>query len=221
MKNPWVITIFIAIALFGGSFWYASLSAERNNAGVEIQPYVKGNPEAQVTLVKYSDFSCPACADAAFVVQDVMEQYGDVVSFEYRHFPFITPASARAAVAAEAAGQQGKFYEFHDLLFANQSAWSRSSNPTALFLEYADTLELDLDTFRRHLNSTMLRDHTMEDMAAGRAAGITGTPTFFLNGERMEFRSFEEFVDQVSAAATGTPATESATPANSNVRFGI
>jgi protein-disulfide isomerase len=223
MKNPWVIVGVLAVILFGGSFWYASESAERNNEGVEIKPQIKGNSEAEVSLVKYSDFSCPACRDASFVVADVMEEYGESVAFEYRHFPFISPASTRAAVAAEAAGQQGKFYEYHDLLFENQTVWRNSPNPAVLFLDYAETLELDMDTFRRHLNSTLLREHTMSDMAEGRERGVTGTPTFFLNGERLVFQSYEEFNNQIVAAITGEVLQEEPTVPDDSaeIRFGI
>ena len=120
MKNPWVIIGLITVVLFGGAIWYSSYVNEQNNEGVEIMTHVKGNPNADVVLVEYSDLQCPACAAYHPVVKEVVEQYSDEIRFEYKHFPLpMHPYAIQAAVAAEAAGQQGMFFEFHDLLFEN------------------------------------------------------------------------------------------------------
>lgn len=209
MKNPWVVIGIIAVVLFGGSFWYASISAEKNNEGIEIVDHIKGSDEASVTLVKYSDFLCGACASAQPAVQQVLELHGDDIRYEYRHFPFLSATSRQAAIAVEAAGQQGKFYEFHDLVFENQTAVTQSRAPQALFIQYAEQLELDVDLFRRHLNSSMLKSHVEEDFAAGRALNVTGTPTFFLNGERMVIESYADFVIQIGEAVANASDTAS------------
>lgn len=224
MKNPWVIIGVIAVVLFGGSFWYASLSADKNNEGVEVVQHVKGNPEAPVVLVEYSDLQCPACASAQPVVAQVLEQYGDLLRFEYRHFPLpIHPYAVDAALAAEAAGQQGKFFEFHDLLFTNQQAWSQSSTPRTFFFQYAEELDLDMGMFRRHMSSSVLRDNIQAQFAEGREAGVTGTPSFFLNGQKMQYTTYQEFFDQIEAAVGGAilnPDSNSA-EGSSDVIFGF
>lgn len=205
MKNPWVIIAIIAIFLFGGAFWYSNTSNEKNNEGVVLQDQIKGNAEATVTLVEYSDFQCPACAAFQPVVEQVLSTYGDQVRFEYKHFPLpIHPYALQAGVAAEAAGQQDKFFEFHDLLFANQTAWANSPTPNVLFMQYAEELDLDVDMFRRHMNSSILKERVRSQTQEGRDLSVTGTPTFFLNGEKMQIATYEDFVVQVSEAIDPT-----------------
>ncbi|KKT80132.1 MAG: Protein-disulfide isomerase [Parcubacteria group bacterium GW2011_GWF2_44_8] len=220
MKNPWVIIGIIVVILFGGSFWYAGSTAENNNEGITFEPHVKGNPDASVVLVEYSDFQCPACATFQPVLADVLDQFGDSIRFEYKHFPLpIHPLAEPAARAAEAAGQQGKFFEFHDVLFANQLSWSNSVNPAIPFVQYADELGLDVDTFKRHYNASLIRDRVREDLAEARQLELTGTPTFFLNGEKMVISTYEDFVNQIASAINPEAAAEaSSTPA---VEFGI
>jgi len=222
MKNPWVIIGTIAVVLFGSAFWYASISAEKNNEGVEILSHVKGNPEAGVVLVEYSDLQCPACEAFRPIINDVIATYGEEVRFEYKHFPLpIHQYAVQAAAAAEAAGQQGKFFEYHDALFDNQQTWARSASPKILFLQYADELELDMDTFRRHNNASLLRDKVEDDFAEGRELGVSGTPTFFLNGERMVFTTYQEFIDQVGVAVDPSTATEVGIEVEPEVKFGL
>lgn len=221
MKNPWIIVGVIAVILFGGAILLSNGSVSKSNEGVVVSENVKGNPEASVVLVEYSDFQCPACAAFQPVVDEVLASYGDSIKFEYKHFPLpIHQFAINAAVAAEAAGQQGKFFEFQNLLFANQSVWANSVAPNALFVSYAEELGLDTEQFSRNMKSTLLRDKVKAELAEGRALGITGTPTFFLNGERMVVATYEEFVQQVAAAVNPENATASdgLTP---EINFGI
>lgn len=204
----------VIVAVFAGAFWFADQAAEQANEGVVIEPNVKGNPDAEVVLVKYSDFQCPACAAAATVVDSLLEDYGGALRVEYRHFPLITihPLAIPAARATEAAAQQGAFWGMHDRLFENQQAWSDAANPTAFFIGYAEELGLDVPTFRRHLGASVIEEHVRAQFAEARDAGFTGTPTFTLNGERLQFQTYEEFVGQIEAAiaaANGTTATTS------------
>jgi protein-disulfide isomerase len=201
MKNPWIIIGIITVMLFGGAIWYSGVSAEKSNEGVVIQQNIKGNSEAEVTLVKYSDFQCPACAAFAPVVEQIVADHGDRLSFEYKNFPLpIHNHAQAAAVAAEAAGQQGQFFAMHDLIFANQAEWSQAAVPGVFFAQYAEEIGLDMDEFTRHQKSSVLRDKVRDEFAEGRELGVTGTPTFFLNGQRMSFSTYAEFVDQVLSA---------------------
>ncbi|MFM2424451.1 MAG: hypothetical protein RLZZ70_842 [Candidatus Parcubacteria bacterium] len=202
MKNPWVIVGLLAVVLIGGAVWYSSKAGATYNEGVTVQSYIKGNPEATVKLVEYSDFQCPACAAFQPVIADIIAEYGDRIAFEYRHFPLtqIHRLAEPAARAAEAAGQQGKFYEYHDLLFVNQSAWSNSSNPAQFFIQYATELGLDIDQFTRQQRSSLLRDHVRDQFNEARALGFSGTPSFVLNGEVMQFQTYDEFRQQIIAA---------------------
>ena len=230
MKNPWLIFGGIIILLFVGAFYIAGSAGEINNEGIEEVTHIKGNPDAEIVLVEYSDFQCPACRAMYPVVAEVMEQYGESVRFEYRHFPIerAHPYAVQAGAAAEAAGQQGKFYEFHDLLFDNQQEWSASPTPNVFFLQYAEQLGLDIDTYSRHANASLLRDKVRSQQQEGLQAGVTGTPTMFLNGQRMQYGSYEEFAAQVAAAvdpSTVTPQSEDievvGEAVGEPVRFGI
>lgn len=222
MKNPWVVIVVIVVVLFGGAILYSNISTERNNEGIVIERNIKGNPEAEVKLVEYSDFQCPACASFQPVLEQVMSDYGDQISLEYKHFPLpIHNYAMQAAVAAEAAGQQGKFFEFHDLLFKNQNTWSSASIPNSLFIQYAGELDLDIDQFKRQMSATKLRDRVKDDTSDGRDAKITGTPTFFLNGEKMEFDTFQAFAEQIIREVDPEALTSSSTETGSGVKFGI
>ena len=229
MKNPWVIFGALVALLFVGAFYIASTAGDRNNEGVEVISHIKGNPDAAVVLEEYSDFQCPACSAMFPVLADIMAEYGDQISFEYKHFPIerIHPYALQAAVAAEAAGQQGKFYEFHDLLFENQTTWSQSPTPNVFFMQYAEELGLDMDLFKRHTNASVLRDRVRAQQAEGVDRGVTGTPTLFLNGERMQYNTYEEFVTQIAIAvdpeaAAAMQAEDQPAPAEAgDIRFGI
>jgi len=201
MKNPWVIIGFLAIVLIGGSVWYSGNVQERNNEGIVIKPNIKGNQNATVTLTEYSDFQCPACAAFQPALSNALSEFPDDLKLEYKHLPLPFHALAvPAARAAEAAGQQDAFFAYHDLLFENQAIWSISPNPTALFYKYAADLDLDIDLFKRNFNSSEIRNRVKEDLDKARSLGLTGTPTFYLNGEIMIFKTYEEFYSQVAAA---------------------
>lgn len=226
MKNPWIIIGAITVILIGAAMWYAKSSEQDSNVGIVVPTvHIKGNPDADVKIVEYSDFQCPACAAFQPVVNDMLDTFGDRVSFEYRHFPLsaLHPYAEQAARAAEAAGQQGKFFEFHDKLFAEQDSWSAGAAPTTFFLRYAGDLGLDVDQFRLQLRSSLLRDEVRSDAAEGQKAGLTGTPTFFLNGERMEIKTYQDFFDQVARAVDPSYGEATTTPAlgGETVRFGI
>lgn len=235
MKNIWVIIGVVVVLLIGASVVLSQQLAKQANEGVVVTEHVKGNLDASVVLREYSDFQCPACAQFQPVIRDLVAQYGDSLRFEYRHFPLVQihPSAAPAALAAEAAGQQGKFFEFHDRLFEQQAEWSGSAVPQVFFEQYATELGLDIETFKRHQRSSLLRAAVQDDLAAAREKGFTGTPTFELNGERMQFQTFEEFVSQIETALGVTPpapaadGTDAATPDTTttdpaaDIRFGI
>jgi len=229
-KHFWKIIGLVAIVALGASFFYASKAAEKANEGVVIETRVKGNPDASVVITEYSDFQCPACLQMVPVIEDVMEMYGDQIRFEYKHFPLISihPFAAPAARAAEAAAQQGKFWEMHDKLFENQTVWSRGGNADAFFIKYAEEIGLDVPTFRRHLSSSVINDAIMSSFREAQALGLTGTPSLLLNGERMTYSTYDDFILQVEAALGVAPSDDSvesvgtSTDASqSGVRFGI
>ncbi|MEK7638922.1 MAG: thioredoxin domain-containing protein [Patescibacteria group bacterium] len=232
MKNPWVIIGILTVVLFGGAIWYSGQSEGKNNEGIELSAHLRGNPDAGVSLVEYSDLQCPACAAFVPSVDEVLAEYGDRIRFEYKHFPLpIHRFSQQAAVAAEAAGQQGKFFEYADLLFKNQNSWAAAAVPTTAFIQYAEQLELDTELFRRHLNSSVLREKVRADLADAQELQLGSTPTFILNGVQMdpnEFKTYDGFKQQIAFAVDPAGAAErygtssaSASDSSSPVRFGF
>lgn len=147
---------------------------------------VRSADNAKVTLVEFSDYQCPFCAQANPFVESILATYGDQVNFTYRHFPLVTIHSHAqlAAEAAEAAGAQGKFWEMHNLLFSNQADWEGLADALPTFQEYAQQLELNMDQFNQSLENHEFLPKIQQDLADGNTAGVNGTPAFFVDGER-------------------------------------
>ncbi|MFA7286516.1 MAG: thioredoxin domain-containing protein [Patescibacteria group bacterium] len=208
---------FVVIILVG-SVWALSRYGSTGSSGTagyvagadEVTPtdHLLGNPDAAVTLVEYSDFQCPACASYHPIVKQIMETYGDRVRFVYRHYPLrqIHPNAVLASSAAEAASEQGKFWEMHDLLFARQRSWSDDINAKGTFSDYAEELGLNKDTFLAAMSGDVIADRIATDEASGNRLGIAGTPTFFLNGEKLSVgATFEQFAAQLDEKLNAQP----------------
>lgn len=209
MKNPWVVIGLVVVVLIGGSVAYAQWAAQSANAGVEvIDVHAKGNPDAEVVLAKYSDFWCPACAQAHPFIKQLVEEYEDDLRFEYIHTRGVRNTQPVPFYAAEAAGQQGAFFEFHDLLFENHNQWRQSGNPGRIFEQYAEELGLDVAKWKTHQRSSLLRNKVNDDFRNATAAGINATPTFTLNGQRLEITTFNDVRMAVEEALGVQPEAE-------------
>ncbi|PFG41619.1 sodium/proton antiporter (NhaA family) [Isoptericola jiangsuensis] len=143
--------------------------------------HVRGDDDAAHTVVEYLDFECPFCARATGMWKDLRDHFGDRVRYVVRHLPLddVHPHARLAAVAAEAAHRQGRFWEMHDRLFANQSRLTADD-----LREHAVAVGLDLDRFDADLGDEALHARVVADMDSARASGARGTPTFFLDGAR-------------------------------------
>jgi protein-disulfide isomerase len=170
----------------------AAMAAERL---VVAGAPVKGPRQAAVTIVEFSDFQCPFCANAQAVVRRVLERYPGDVKLVYRHFPLERHAQAKlAAEASECAARQGKFWEYHDQLFASAPDLTRTR-----LQSLAEMVGLEPQGFSTCLDSGASAARVAEDLDAGKKAGVVGTPTFFVNGRMLEgaqpFAAFEKIVD--------------------------
>lgn len=224
MKNPWVVVTLFAVVLIFGAVLFSNAVDDKNNEDIQITSHVKGNQEAKVKLVEYSDFQCPSCAGFQLIIEAMLEQVGEDISFEFRSFPLSlsNPASVLSAVAAEAAAQQGRFFEYHDLLFENQLIWSTSATPNVLFIQFAKDLGLDIDLFKKHMSASVLIDKVKASREEGISMGVSQTPSFFLNGELMIINSHEDFMQQILMAVNLY--SSSTTQQNINpdgIKFGI
>ncbi len=171
--------------------------------------HIRSGENASVTLVEFADFQCPACASYHPVLEKLHETFGDNLKIAFRHYPLIQihQNALIASQAAEAAGAQGKFWEMHDILFERQNAWSAVANPTDIFVAYAGELLLNTEQFRNDLKNDDLKKNVLDDLSAGQKAKVNATPTFYLNGVKIENpQSYEAFAAMVTAAL-GTSAT--------------
>jgi len=169
--------------------------------------WARGPADAPITLVEYSDFQCPACAGTEPLVQLLLEAYGDRIRLIYRHFPLtsIHDKAQIAAEAAEAAGAQGKFWEMHTLLFERQQEWAylpADQAPQAL-ANFARELGLDVDRFTRDLEEHTFQPKVMKQYQDAVAMGLTGTPSFILNGRLVSNQGFlPTLIDEILARST-------------------
>jgi protein-disulfide isomerase len=145
--------------------------------------HVLGPADAPVTLVEYGDFQCPHCRTAHFYLKNVLATMGDDMRFVFRHMPLtqVHPMAQPAAEAAEAAGEQGKFWPMHDLIYENQDMLS-----PALLTRLGQRLGLDMQRFTDDMASHRFLPEVKEDFMSAVRSGAAGTPSFFINGEPYE-----------------------------------
>lgn len=185
-----------------------------------VPAHYKGGAAATVVVEEFADYQCPTCAVLHPTVQQLQAAYGDRVKIIFRNFPLQTlhPKAYDAAVAAEAAGLQGKFWEMQNLLFTNQQTWSTASDHRKLFEEYAQRIGLDLEKFKTDMAGMEAKTRVDKDMERGRAMNLNSTPSFYINGkplayENTEFNKFRAAID-AELAKTQQPAQQQQPAAN-------
>lgn len=157
-------------------------------------------PASALAFVEFLDFECEACRAAHPAIAELRAEYGDDVAFIVRNFPLHNNSEA-AAQAAEAAAAQGKYIEMVDLLFETQPEWGEQDiSQEAVFFGFAEQLGLDMESFRDVYEDPATIDKIRRDKSDGLALGVAGTPTFFLDGEKLEPSSFDELVTAVEDA---------------------
>jgi len=209
MKNKIILWAIITVVVIGSIFGIVKLASKSQTAGsdnlaitisaINDNENIKGDKEALATLIEYSDFQCPACGSYYPIVKKISEDMSAKVRFAYRHFPLPQHKNAKlAATVAEAAGKQGKFWEMHDLIFQNQSDWSEDKNAATIFAKYAQEVGLDLARFQTDIASDEIKAKIENDYKSGVKAGVNSTPSFFLNGKKMDNpRNYDEFKNAI------------------------
>ena len=150
----------------------------------------------KVVLTEYSDYQCPACAYFHPIVQKIKENMGDKVKVNLRYFPLNSHRyAALAARAAQAAKNQDKFLEMHNMLFERQTQWSSAGNPTTAIVGFAREIGLDMNKFTDDLNAGETQKTVMQQRQEGIDKGVNSTPTFFIDGQKIEPlpKTYEEF----------------------------
>ncbi len=200
MNKQFLIIVGVIIAALIGVFAFTNKSdnggsgGEGNNSSASN--HVEGAGKKGVTLTEFGDFQCPACKSYYPIVKEVKKFYGDDITFQFRHFPLnqIHPNAYAASRSAEAAGKQGKFFEMHDLLYENQDSWASSTNPTPIFEGFAKQLGLNVDQFKTDSASEAVGETINADIKIGQGLGVNSTPTFAINGKKIESpKSVDEF----------------------------
>ncbi len=223
MKNEVKIIIGIAVVavaiLVLGAFVFSknttsstpAISEEVVSKELLVTPTSRkiGPSDAKVTIVEFADFECPACAYAHPITKKIIAEYGDKIQYVYRNYP-LHFNSYPAINAVEAAGEQGKYWEMSDLLFTKQSEWGQKQVSVKDTLTgYAKELSLDIDAFTKVLDDAKYDDLVDADKKDGESAGVSGTPTFFINGKKINsgVPSYESLKALIDAELTGITVT--------------
>jgi protein-disulfide isomerase len=155
---------------------------------VEADDHVEGNPDAKNTFIAYEDFECPYCAQYEGTVTSKVATELKDTKFVFRHYPLesIHKNTMAAAEASEAAGAQGKFWEMHNLLFQKQNEWAELADPMPKFVEYAQASGvLNIDQFKSEVEGRKYLDRISKDALEATGLDLTGTPTYFFNGVKL------------------------------------
>jgi protein-disulfide isomerase len=212
---PFVIMAAVAVLTVGaGAMLYrakqrtnavGSVTAASPGRLVAEPLHVRGDPGAPVTLEEFGDFQCPSCATAAEVIGKLEQDYGPRLRVVWRNFPLAMHAHAlEAALAAEAAGLQGRFWEMHDLLYKNQAVWSNASDVRTFFNMYARSLGLDAERFAKDSNSDEVKARIFWEGQQGVSRGVKNTPTLFINDRELGHPfSPEHLRVEIDAALSG------------------
>jgi protein-disulfide isomerase len=205
-----LIVIVLAVAVAAGAAVYLSrqpdqpseTAAAPAHADIRGGGHFRGPENAALTLVEFGDYQCPSCGAFHPLVKEILNRYPQQVRFEFHHFPLISihPNTMLASMTAEAAGEQGHYWEMHDALFEHQREWADSPNAEPIFIALASRFGLDTNRFMQALRSPQVQDRILKDVTRGQDAKVEATPTFFINGERISVKlSMEDFVQVIEA----------------------
>lgn len=186
------IGILTMVILVGAVFLLSKSPSENTTKLADPKLLIKedshqiASPSAKVNLVEFGDYQCPACGAAHPIVKRILEDYSGKINFVFRNFPLNQHQNAQiAAEAAEAAGEQGKYWPMYDKLYENQNQWAETTKPLEIFLSYAKDLGLDIARFKAAVDGNKFADRISSDQNDGLALGVNSTPTFFLIQEKI------------------------------------
>jgi formate-nitrite transporter family protein len=200
---PFVIVSAVAlITLAGGTMLYHAkggplLTMSKNRltlgTGGAESIHIRGQPDAPVTLEEFGDFECPPCGKLSEPINKLEQDYHSRLRIIFHHFPLAAHLHAReAALAAEAAGLQGRFWEMHDVLYREQSTWSKAADVRPLLDAYAGMLRLKIDRFKKDMESDEVKRRVNADQEQGANLGVKVTPTIFINNRALPPASLNE-----------------------------
>jgi protein-disulfide isomerase len=193
---PFIIVGAVALATLGsGALLYQAkrphlLTIPADKAvpgkGTAESIHIRGNPNAPVRLEEFGDFQCPPCSSAAVFIDQLVKEYHPNLKLVFRNLPLPVHRYAReAALAAEAADLQGRYWEMHDVLYREQAVWSKADNVRELFDSYAGMIGLNLNQFKKDIASDKARQRIESDQERADSLGVRSTPTVFINNQEL------------------------------------
>ena len=193
---PFIIVAVVAIATLGsGAMLYRAklphpLTIPEDKSvsgkGDAESMHIRGNADASVTLEEFGDFQCPPCGSIAGFLDELVKEYDPQLRIVFRNLPLEMHQHAReAALAAEAAGLQGRFWEMHDVLYREQATWSKADNPRELFDSYAGMIGLNLDQFKKDMEGEKVMARVDSDQQRANSLGVKITPDLFINDRQV------------------------------------
>lgn len=194
------LAVLVGVSLFFSSPTSQQSAPPDNSSLTANAVNSRGPQDAPVTIVEFSDFQCQACRASWPQVESLLDKYPDKIRFVYRHFPLtsIHQYSVAAAIAAEAAAPQGKFWEYAAIIFDQQETWSQTRDPKELFVSFAKQIKIaDTDKFQRDLENQVGKDRVLSELQLGNKLGVNATPTFFVNGEKVSSAGLNLAVEKI------------------------
>lgn len=198
--------IFVSLLIVGVAYFVFSQAASNTTPSTDVadpellaiknDDWAEGGSDTAVTFIEYLDFECEACGAYYPMLKQLKEEYHDDIRFVVRYFPLPGHKNSMpAALSVEAAGKQGKFWEMHNILYEKQKEWAeQQSTQPELFEKYAKEIGLNMDKFKKDVQSQEVKDRVNRDLESGTTLGVQGTPTFFMNGKKITNpQSYEEF----------------------------
>ncbi len=213
----WIGGIVLVVAIF--LMWLGNNSSSISGGSDDLLAVTDsdwtrgGDANAPVTLIEYGDFQCPACGAYYPLTHQLEMDFGTQLRFVFRHFPLLEvhPNAIPGALAAEAAGKQGKFWEMYDKLYENQKEWGESPDAKSKFVEYAVSIGLNKDQFIADEDDSTLLAKVKQSRSNSEKLGLNGTPSFFLNGKKIEnpqsYPSFKALLEAAGAKAINASTT--------------
>lgn len=194
---PIIIVMILAVTLYNAS--QPAVARVDDTLLIYEDSPTLGPYDAPVTIVEFLDPECEACRAAYPAIKQLLENYGDNVRLVVRYLP-LHGSSIEAIVATEAAGLQGQYWEMQELLFIQQSEWGHQETaPIQLFIAYAEQLGLDTEQFVEDMQNPNIRAKIERDNQDAQTLGLTGTPSFFINGQRVDPLSIERMIEMIEA----------------------
>lgn len=211
MSKRFLIILLVCVLGLIGVYVATSKDDENGSNGTSqatLSNNIYGENNKKVTLIEYGDFQCPACGSYYPIIKQLKEKYAEDIQFQFRNFPLsqIHPNARAASRAAQAAAKQNKFWEMHDMLYEQQTSWSSLSDAAPVFQGYATQIGLNMEQYQTDFASSEINNIINADYAEGTKQGVNSTPTFFLQGKKIDnapqtLDEFSKLIDEAIKAS--------------------